>query len=151
MGGALFLKETMAVSARDAENCAMTQLKNKKALADQLRNIFKEADTSHDRAISQDEFDEMMKRREVCEQFEGMGLDIDEVTTFFTVLSAEDGQADYDEFVAGALAMASSAPSLDRMKSLQNQMKIVDTVVSNLNLLTKICSHLSIDIDPKRP
>merc|ERR1711920_593276 len=69
--GALFLKETMAVSARDAENCAMTQLKNKKVLADQLRNIFKEADTSHDRAISQDEFDEMMKRREVCEQFEG--------------------------------------------------------------------------------
>merc|ERR1712232_725558 len=113
--------------------------------------IFNAADTSGDGAISEEEFEHMMRRKDVLKQFAGMGLDIDEVTAFFTVLSADDGSADYAEFVDGALAMASSAPSLDRLKSLQNQMKIVDTVVSNLNLLTKICSHLSIDIDPKRP
>ena len=34
------------------------------------------------------------------------------------------GFADYKEFINGALAMNTSSPTLDAMKSLQNQMKI---------------------------
>merc|ERR1719247_508028 len=54
--GALFLKETMNISARDAENCAMAQLKRKDSSAKMLRRIFHDADTSGDGFIDQSEF-----------------------------------------------------------------------------------------------
>lgn len=145
--GALFLKDTMAVSARDAENCAMNQLKNKGNSAEQLRKIFNGADTSGDGCINGEEFELMMSHPDVVAEFAMLGLDADEVGSFFTVLSADDGTADYNEFITGALAMASSAPTLDRMKALQNQMKIEGHVMQNCRLLEKLMHHLKLDTD----
>lgn len=144
---ALFLKETMAVSARDAENSALRQLSHHKILAQCLREIFTEADSSGDGSISQDEFDQMIINDDVIELFSFMGLDMDEVAAFYTVLSADDGQADYVEFLNGALAMASSAPNLDRMKSMQNQMKISGDLKETHTLLKKMCHRLKLDDD----
>lgn len=42
----------------------------------------------------------MIKCEDVLDQFAELGLDMDEVTAFFTVLSADDGAADYNEFLA---------------------------------------------------
>merc|ERR1712048_1266193 len=122
--GAFFLRETMENAVRDEERCAMMQLKRKGELSEVLRVMFQTADTSGDGAITQDEFDVMMAQPSVLAHFGDMGLDIDEVNAFFSVLTSDDGQADYNEFINGALAMASSSPTLDRMKSLQNQLRI---------------------------
>merc|ERR1712167_218419 len=81
--GALFLKDTMAVSQRDAENQAMMQLRNKGTSAETLRQIFHDADKSGDGAVCTEEFEEMMKKRAVIEAFADMGLDLDEVNSFF--------------------------------------------------------------------
>lgn len=147
--GALFLKDTMAVSARDAENCAMNQLKHKGASAEKLRLIFNDADTSGDGCIGESEFDAMMEKSAVVDEFALLGLDRDEVTSFFTVLAADDGTADYNEFITGALAMASSAPTLDRLKALQNQMRIEANVHENLHLLKLVCEASGIPTEPQ--
>lgn len=145
--GALFLKETMAVSARDAENCAMMQLKNKGTSAEALRVMFNEADSSGDGLINGKEFNAMMEHDEVVDMFKSMGLDPDEVAAFFTVLSADDGAADYAEFITGALAMASSAPTLDRLKAMQNQIKIETLVHQNTAYLASIMKHLCLSTE----
>jgi hypothetical protein len=145
--GALFLKDTMAVSARDAENCAISQLKNKGASAEKLRAVFNEADTSGDGCISKAEFNLMMQSEDVIEDFASLGLDPDEVTSFFTVLSADDGTADYNEFISGALGMASSAPTLDRLKAMQGQIKIEVMTKQNNMLLSRVCEHLKLPTD----
>jgi len=87
-----------------------------------------------------------MKHREILQQFAAMGLDLDEVSAFFTVLSADCGGADYNEFITGALALACSAPTLDRLKEMQRQMKLESVVNSSARSLARICKHL--DIDP---
>merc|ERR1712194_254571 len=102
----------------------MSQLKKKGELSEALRMIFRSADTSGDGAISQEEFDMMMAHSQVVEEFANMGLDLDEVSQFFSVLVADDGAADYNEFLNGALAMATSAPAIDMMKHLQHEIKI---------------------------
>jgi hypothetical protein len=142
--GALFLKDTMAVSARDAENSAMTQLKHKGASAQKLCKIFHDADTSGDGCINVVEFEGMIQQENVIMQFQSLGLDPDEVTSFFTVLSADDGSADYNEFITGALAMASSAPTLDRLKELQTSIKLENLVYANAHWLEQICKHMNI-------
>merc|ERR1719321_2123842 len=102
----------------------MNQMKRKGEFSENLRLMFTAADTSGDGAISQEEFDVMMSHKAVKNQFANMGLDVDSVNQFFSVLTADDGMADYNEFISGALAMASSAPALDMLKGLQRQMKM---------------------------
>merc|ERR1711937_292164 len=85
--------------------------------------IFRDADTSGDGCISQEEFDVMMSHSQVRQEFVKMGLDIDEVCVFFSVCISDDGLADYDEFINGALAMATSAPNVNMMKKLQQDIK----------------------------
>jgi hypothetical protein len=140
--GALFLQQTMSVSKLDQEKCAMDQMKRKGQLSETLRMIFQAADTSGDGALSQAEFDILMSHQSVVDEFAGMGLDIDEVGQFFTVLVADDGSADYNEFINGALAMATSAPAIDMMKSLQHEVKIetgIQQILESLQPLKKLC------------
>lgn len=122
--GALFLCKTMKVAANDKEKCAMNQLKRKGELSQILRMMFEAADTSGDGAISEEEFEHMLAHSTVVEDFSKMGLDIDKVRQFFSVLVADDGTADYNEFLSGALAMATSSPAIDTMKTLQHNIKI---------------------------
>lgn len=133
--GALFLKQTMAVAAQDDEKVAMDQQKRRGKIASALRVIFSEVDSSGDGSINQDEFDSMLESPHVLAEFSNLGLDIDEVCALFSVLTSDDGEADSDEFICGALAMSTSSPTLDAMKSLQNQMKIakgIDDIITSL-------------------
>jgi hypothetical protein len=143
--GALFLKDTMAVSARDAENCAMNQLKHKGESAEKLRIVFLEADINGSGAVDLEEFEIMMDQPHVVKMFGSLGLDVDEVAAFFTVLSADDGSADYNEFITGALYLATSAPTLDRLKAMQGNIRNSNSLDSILHCLDRLCVHLKVD------
>ena len=97
---------------------------HKGEMSEALRLMFRAADTSGDGGISQEEFDKMMSLQSVRDDFAKIGLDVEEVEQFFTVLVSDDGEADYNEFLTGALAMATSAPVIDKIKSLQHEIKI---------------------------
>merc|ERR1719410_2732494 len=58
---AMFLKQTMAVAAQDAEKHGLERLKKKETFAQKLKLIFEAADSSGDGVIDADEFVEMMK------------------------------------------------------------------------------------------
>jgi len=118
---ALFLKQTMAVAALDAERVAYEKVKEKEHFASELRHIFAAGDTSGDGMISRDEFELMLGNVEVVASFKKLELEMEEVEALFNVLSADDGQADYEEFLAGALKMKCSARTMDAVQILHAQ------------------------------
>jgi len=125
---ALFLKQTMTVAAIDDERLAMARVKEKERFASELRDIFEEADTSKDGAISAEEFATMVDNEHVMGHFAQLDLDLDEVSALFSVLSADDGVADYEEFLTGALKMKGSARTIDTVQILSQQLKLQRTL-----------------------
>lgn len=119
---AIFLRQTLAVADVDKERLAMETMKEKNFFAKELRGIFAEADTSCDGAICKAEFECMMENVNVCRTFEKLGLDTDEVVALFDVLSDDDGEADYEEFLSGALKMKTSARAIDAVQIMHQQL-----------------------------
>jgi len=77
----------------------------------------------------------MLKKPNVVQAFERIGLDSFEVATLFDVLSSDDGDADYEEFLEGALKMTSSTYTLDAVQVMHNQMKMsrdLDSILRQL-------------------
>jgi hypothetical protein len=122
--GALFLKSTLAVAAQSDERLAMQAQKKKKEIGEKIEELFKAADETGDGCLGVEEFEAMLSKQEVIDAFAEMGLDMDELYALFSVLSSDDGSADYEEFMTGALSMTASSPQLDTMKSAQNQLKL---------------------------
>lgn len=80
------------------------------------------------------------------EEFAELGLDYDHMQALFKVLAKDDGTADYEEFITGALAMTSNSPSLDAMRAQQNQLKLaadVRLILEHVRPLSTIWSHPS--------
>jgi voltage-gated sodium channel len=120
---ALFLKQTMAVAAVDEERAAMEKLKEKEKFALELRAVFAEADESNDGSISTEEFNRMMRNPRIVAHFEKLDLEADEVSALFGVLSEDDGEADYEEFLDAALKMKSSARTIDTVQIMHHQLR----------------------------
>jgi len=139
---ALFLKQTLAIASSDAEKMTMSQLQHKQKFAQKIREVFLEADTSGDGKISADEFQKMVFDPHVGKCFESLELEVAEVATLFQLLSTDDGETDYEEFLEGALKLKNSAKTIDVIQILhahqtsQKQIELVYEVVCSV--LTQI-------------
>lgn len=107
--------------------------------ASELRLIFSTADSSGDGAISKDEFTSMLSDPAIITGFQKLDLEIDEVVALFGVLSADDGDADYEEFLNGAMKMKSSARTIDTVQIMHQQL-------ATQRALQEIQEHLGIHI-----
>merc|ERR1719313_185999 len=99
----------MAVAAADSEMVALENLRQKEKYANKLREIFRLADTDNGGSIDQQEYKQMMRNAEVMQLFGQLDLSDTDVDTLYRVLSHEDGEASYEEFLDAALRMKSSA------------------------------------------
>merc|ERR1719498_1791677 len=100
----------------------MAKMKEHEKFAGELEQIFRVGDTSGDGSISKEEFHEMTKDPRVKDRFKKLELEMDEVDQLFFVLSAEDGEADYYEFLHAALKMKGSAKIIDAMQLQHGQL-----------------------------
>jgi hypothetical protein len=142
--GALFLKQTMSIAALDEEKTAMRNMKKKEMYASLLNDIFLSADETGDGAIGHAEFEKMMADPVVVENFAKLDLDVDEVTALYSVLSSDDGNADYNEFLHGALKMNSSARTIDSVQVMHKQMKMtrgISEILEEMKCLTQLIHH----------
>merc|ERR1711957_907965 len=98
---------------------AMEKMKNKERYAGLLAEIFRIGDSSGDGAIDAVEFKRMMREEKVLSVFEQLELEVPEVKMLFDVLSDEDGEADYEEFLAAAVKMKNSARCIDTIQILR--------------------------------
>merc|ERR1719440_1177622 len=111
-------------------------MKQKARFAAELHEIFAEADTSQDGSISKEEFEAMLENESVISHFAKLDLEIDEVVALFGVLSADDDEADYQEFLNGALQMKGSARTIDTVRILHHQFRLqrdVDAICHRLH------------------
>jgi len=109
------------VAANDDEKVAMERMQDKNRFAGYLHNIFAKGDTSGDGVISKSEFEQMIKDKRVLNWFKKLDLGLEEVRALFTVLSADDGVAHYEEFLAGAMKLKGSARTMDTVQILHHQ------------------------------
>jgi Ca2+-binding EF-hand superfamily protein len=142
--GALFLKQTMAVASNDEERTAMRNMKKKEMFATHLNSIFESADESGDGKIGESEFEKMIQDPVVIANFAKLNLDVDEVYALFTVLSSDDGSADYNEFLHGALKMNSSARTIDSVQVMHRQMKMGNQIDKILEAIQLLKRHLKV-------
>jgi len=131
--GALFLKQTMNVASDDADRMAVQKMKEKEKFAELIRSIFQKGDESGDGEISAEEFVAMIYDPEVADIFTQLDLELFEVVMLFRLLSNEDGGADYEEFLQGAMKLKNSARTIDVIQILHEVSRVqkrVDAVLS---------------------
>jgi hypothetical protein len=142
---ALFLKQTLAVAAKDEEKKLEAQRVAEEKAAKEISEFFQEADASGNGCVSLDEFDTMMKNPNVQEHFEDLGLTADEAESLFGVLCADDGEADFKEFLAAALKMRRNAQVIDLWmvlhRQIQSQQKLHDMHEVMQGVHTKLHGH----------
>jgi len=117
---ALFLKQTMRIADLENEQEESLRMKEKETTASELAKIFNEADTSKNGAISRDEFYQVLANEKVVQCLAHLEIDIDEAVALFGVLCADDGEADYEEFLNGALKVNGGARTIDTLQILHH-------------------------------
>jgi len=110
---ALFLRDTMALAASDAEVAVQARMAEKQRYASNLLDFFLAADLSGDGFLSQEEFDYILENQKVKSWLSVMDLDIHETEEFFDLLAGDDGKVSSEEFVEGILRLKGQARSQD--------------------------------------
>lgn len=125
---ALFLKQTLSVAAQDDAKKAAKLEAEKERIAGELSEFFGEADVSGNGAVSSAEFEAMLKNPSVAEHFKDLGLETEEAVALFGVLCADDGEADYQEFLDGALKMRKNAQVSDIIQMMHTQGEVLRAI-----------------------
>eukprot|EP00928_Gymnodinium_smaydae_P015618 TRINITY_DN15787_c0_g2_i1.p1 TRINITY_DN15787_c0_g2~~TRINITY_DN15787_c0_g2_i1.p1 ORF type:complete len:564 (-),score=97.72 TRINITY_DN15787_c0_g2_i1:58-1749(-) len=110
---ALFLKETLACAANDAE----LALDEKRQQADsyrlRLEEVFHTADSDGDGFISREEFDVLLTNPNVLRYMSILDLNVKDVSPLFDILDDGDHQVTIHEFCEGIAHLKGSARSVD--------------------------------------
>jgi len=142
--GALFLKQTLQVAQADEARLEVSRLKRRQILFSEcLSNIFAAGDESGDGAISDTEFHAMILDDHVVQQFASLGLHMDDVLSLFTVLAADQGAVNFEEFLDLSLHIKDSARKIDIVQNFQFLVKIDDQVKAMTELMQMLILSLT--------
>jgi len=144
---ALFLRQTMALAQVDAERAAVEKMRQKDKVAATLRRIFEVGDTSGDGVIDRGEFEAMMTKPDVRRMFTQLDMELEEAWMLFDLLSEDDGVADQEEFLSGALRLKANARTIDLIQVLHELM----VAKRSINILKQGIEHVAYIVNPKSP
>jgi len=122
---ALFLKETLRIAAHDHEMMVKEEMRRKDTYADQLRQVFNNADASGDGMVSRTEFEVILLDEKFLSCLEQLGLHVQEVTGLFDILDDGDGNISFEEFVGGVMRLKGTAQAVDVLTILYENQKIL--------------------------
>jgi len=110
---ALFIKDTLAVATNDAEMMIQAKMKEKRANARKLLDVFSVADTSGEGRLTLEEFEIFMEEPRARSYLGSLELEAHESRQLFMMLDDGDGMITAEEFVEGALRLKGVARSQD--------------------------------------
>merc|ERR1712187_469674 len=96
---ALFLKDTLAQAASDAETQIIEAKKKRIVFEDKLLELFEHLDTSGDGCVSVHEFSQVFEDPDVQAWCALLDIQIAEVHALFDLIDDGDGTITYSEFV----------------------------------------------------
>jgi len=118
---ALFLRDTLALAAADADIAIQDKMNQKEAYAAKLLEFFLAADVSGDGHLTHSEFDAMLTDPKVKTWFSIMEVDVHETAEFFSLLANDQGLVSAEEFVKSIPRLKGQARAQDliavRLKS----------------------------------
>lgn len=139
---AIFLKQIMFVACLDEKRIAMEKEKERASVATELQKMFAIADSSKNGAISRHEFDKMLQDPHVLIYLDKMGLEIEDAVALFSLMALDDGEADYAEFMEGALNQKSQARFIDVVQVLHRQVEMHNELASMTETLQTLRRQL---------
>lgn len=148
--GALFLKQTLEVAAIDADRKALARQAEKEKITETLRQIFKLGDQMGDGVLAKWEFEQMMEKEEVLDMFDSLEMDPPEVYMLYNILCEDDGVADQEEFLNGALKLKMTVKAVDVIQLLHEQMVLKRSISSIEEALHKMDKALH-PLNPWKP
>lgn len=122
---AMFLKQALSIARIEEERMSTVKIKEKQRVTQMLREVFLMGDESKDGVISRSEFQKMVEDERVLGLFAELDIEVEEAELLFTLLSEDDGEADYEEFLAGAMKMKTNARTIDTIEIL-HQMRVLE-------------------------
>mmetsp|Transcript_102801 Transcript_102801/g.257912 ORF Transcript_102801/g.257912 Transcript_102801/m.257912 type:complete len:604 (+) Transcript_102801:60-1871(+) len=150
---ALFLRDTLALAAADAEVAIQDKMMQKEAYAAKLLDFFLAADVSGDGFLTAEEFDDMLKDPKVKTWFSIMEVDVHETEEFFQLLADDQGLVSAQDFVKSIPRLKGQARSQDviavRFKSqkishnlddLRKAVCSINEAVTDLRMLHNECA-----------
>jgi hypothetical protein len=126
--GAIFLKQTLVIANEDSDRMQLQRMELKETYAEMIRDILLRADTSGDGMVTVEEFSAFIQNADVAECFAKLDLELFEVVALFRLLCDENGKADYEEFLQGALKLKSTASTIDAIQILHASKMIEDQI-----------------------
>jgi hypothetical protein len=101
--GALFLKDTLANAANDADMAIADQLSKKASLVRKLEDLLTQMDSGGDGNISFQEFSELLSSPRAAAYFRLLDLQVWDIQSIWELLDNGDGSLTRDEFVSGVM------------------------------------------------
>ena len=122
---ALFLRDTLAVAAKDTQMQMVQKAAEKAKTIAKLEQFFEECDTSHGGLLSYEEFQVVLELEGARDYFQSLELEIHEMDQLFNLLDDGDGQVSFNEFLAGLLRIKGQARETDVLAVLHDSRKIL--------------------------
>mmetsp|Transcript_23510 Transcript_23510/g.59361 ORF Transcript_23510/g.59361 Transcript_23510/m.59361 type:complete len:570 (-) Transcript_23510:202-1911(-) len=132
---AIFLKDTMALAAKDAELAIQQKIHAKEEFAQNLQSFFEATDTSGDGMISREEFDSILTNEKVKTWLSMLELSLHETSELFEIIAGDDGLVSYEEFTNGIMTMRGGARSEDVMAIKRQGQRLSSYVNASLDSL----------------
>merc|ERR1712032_1660154 len=126
---ALFLKDTLEASKREADSLVAELKRERASLMRKLGEFFREADQSGDGFLDRDEFEAMLRNPKVRMWFSGLDLQVHEYVGLFNLIDTGSGVVSFQEFMTGVQRLKGTARSLDLIGIVLDVQKIMQLLV----------------------
>jgi len=121
---ALFLRDTLAVAANDAEYAVREKLKQRDSYTEKLLEFFHAADSSGEGFLTFEQFGSILEQEKAKTWFSVMDVDVRDSTEFFKFLADDRGLVTPEAFVRGILRLKGGARSQDLFVLQRNLVEI---------------------------
>ena len=143
---ALFLKDTLAQAAKDADDTLKDKIKTKQQTVKRLEAVFDRADKNKDGCLTEAEFDNALGDPKIMKMFYELEMEPSDLEGVFQLLDDGHGTVELEEFLSGIMKMKGHSRATDLL-ILQHDNKrmlyAVQTVEKHmLTALAGIDKHL---------
>jgi len=140
----IFVEKAKNKAERDREMLTEKGLEHERAVVQRLRDIFNEADSDGDNAVSWEDFSDYIADSQVAAFFNSLGLDVHVAQALFVLLDVTgSNEVNIDEFVHGCLRLRGDARSIDVNMLLYQGEKLQRQLMDHMSSMDRELSRLA--------
>lgn len=131
-----FVEEAVKSAEADFDNVISEHQGERKRIADNLRNMFDEADVDNSGTMTWNELLDHLENPTVQAYFHTLQLDLNDLEAFFRLGDEIEPQVSCDQFVKGCMRLRGTARNVD-MAALRHEVEVLTTETRSLYRIIK--------------